>query len=86
MLSIAYECGFEKQTYDGDTNKGMNPFDINIGAVYGMRTIGSDYTCLEKLCGMLNLPKPMTVKNVNNISNTLRDAENLTARMLLQKS
>ena len=78
MLSIACECGYEKQTYsshtvgkknnDGGTNMGMKPFDVNIRAVYGMRTIGSDHTGLEKLC-ILNLPKAMTVKNVNNISN-----------------
>ena len=43
------------------------------------RTIGSDHTGLEKLCGMLNLPKPMTVKNFNNISNVLRDATKAVA-------
>ena len=53
----------------------MKPaFDVNIRAVYGMRTIGSDHTGLEKLCGILNLPKPITIKNFNNMSNTLRDA------------
>ena len=88
MLSIACECGCEKQTYsshtvennnDGGTNKGMKPFDVNIRAIYGMRTIGSDHTGLEKLCSILNLPKPMTVKNFNNISNTLRDAAKAVA-------
>ena len=44
-----------------------------------MRTIGSDHTGLEKLCGILNLPKPMTVKIFNIISNTLRDAAKAVA-------
>ena len=57
----------------------MKPFEINIRAVYGMRTIGVDHTGLEKLCGMLNMPKPMTVKNFNNNSNMLRDAAKVVA-------
>ena len=36
-------------------------------------------TSLEKLCGMLNMPKPMTVKNFNNISTVLRDAAKVVA-------
>ena len=71
LLLITCECGYEKQTYSshtvekhnvGSTNKGMKPFDINIRAVYGMRTIGSDHTGLEKMCGILNLHISMTVK------------------------
>ena len=57
----------------------MNPFDKNIRAVYAMRTVGSDHTGLEKLCGMRNLPKPTTVKNYNNISNAIRDATKAVA-------
>ena len=88
MLSIACEYAHEKHAYsshtvgknnNGGTNKGMNPFDINIRAVYAVRTIGSDHTGLEKLCGMLNLPKPTTVKNFNNISNAIRDATKAVA-------
>ena len=88
LVSITCDCGYEKQTYsshnvektnEGSTNKGMKPFDINIRAVYGMRTIGFDHTGLEKMCGMLNLPKPMTVKTFNNISNTPRDAAKAVA-------
>ena len=88
MLLIACECGYEKQTYsshtveknnDGGTNKGMKPFDVNIRFIYAMRTIGSGHTGLEKLCGISNLPKPMTVKNFNNISKTLRDTAKVVA-------
>ena len=69
MLSIAFECGYEKHTYsshtveknnDDRTNKGMKPFDVNIRAVYGTRTIGPDHTGLDRLCRILNLPKPIT--------------------------
>ena len=49
----------------------MKPFEINIRTVYGMRTIGVDHTGLENLCGMLNMPKPMTVKQFNYNSNML---------------
>ena len=52
---------------------------LNFRAVYGMRTIGDDHTSLEKLGGMLNMPKPMTVKNFNNISNILRGAAKVVA-------
>ena len=47
--------------------------------MYGRRTIGGDHTSLEELCGMLNMPKPMAVKNFNNISNVLRDAAKVVA-------
>ena len=61
---------------DGSTNKGMKPFDIN-RAVYGMRTIGSDHAGLEKMCGMLNLPKPAK-NSVNSAARELRSGETIT--------
>ena len=70
MLSIACECGYEKQTYSSHTvekNNDGGTNNVNIRAVYGMRTIGPDHRGLEKLFRILNLPKPMTVKNFNNI-------------------
>ena len=88
FLVVSCECGYQKDTYTSqtvvnkDTNggkRGMKPFEINIRAVYGMRTIGVDHTGLEKLCGMLNMPKPMTVKNFNNNSNMVRDAAKVVA-------
>ena len=54
----------------------VKPFEVNFRAVYGIRTIGGDHTNLEKLCGLLNMPKPMTV---NKISNVLRDAAKVVA-------
>ena len=55
---------------------------MNIRAVYGMRTIGVDHTGLELLCGMLNMPTPMTVKKIKNNSNMLRHA----AKVVEEKS
>ena len=59
--------------------QGLNPYDINIRAVYGMRSVGLDHSGLDKLCGMLNMPKPMTIKNFNNISSNLRDVAKVVA-------
>ena len=60
-------------------NTGMKPFEVKFRAVYGMITIGGDHTSFEKLCGILNMPKPMTVKNFNNIGNVLCDAAKVVA-------
>ena len=60
--------------------QGMNPFEVNLRAVYGMRTIGADHASLEKLCGFFNMPKPMTVKNFTNISNSLHHAAKVVAQ------
>ena len=88
-LVITCECGYEKEFYTSQTvdnsnnttsKKGMKPFEINIRAVYGMRAIGADHASLEKFCGFLNMPKPMTAKNFINISNNLRDAAKVVAQ------
>ena len=52
----------------------MKTLEVNMRAVYAMRTVGLDHTGLDKLCCMMNLPKAMTVKNFNRISDTLSDA------------
>ena len=44
-----------------------------------MRILGSDHAGLEKVCGMLNLPKPMTAMNFGKISNVLCDAAKVVA-------
>ena len=58
----------------------MNPFEVNLRAVYGMRTIRADHASLEKLCVFFNMPKPMTVKNFTNISNSLHHATKVVAQ------
>ena len=85
-LVLACECGYEKDFYTSQTvdncsfKQGMKPFEVNIRAVYGLRTIGADHASLEKICGFLNMPKPITPKNFTNISNNLRDAAKVVAK------
>ena len=77
-------CGYSKtsytsQTINNDKVKGMKPFDINYRAVYAARTTSQSYAGLEKLCGMLNLPKPMTHKNNDAVSSVLCQSAKQTA-------
>ena len=86
FISVMCEhCDYVKETYtskevDKQTvSQGMNPYEINIRAVYASRSCGLGHTGLEKLCCALNLPKPMTVMNYNKVSNYVRDATKLVA-------
>ena len=54
--------------------KGMMPLEVNIRSVYALRSCGVGRTGLEKFCGMMNMPTPMTVKNYNVISKNLTNA------------
>ena len=45
-----------------------------------MRNCGVGHTGLEKLCGLMNLPQPMTRKNVDVISNKVRDSAEKVAK------
>ena len=55
-----------KRSNNEDTTKssgsGRHAFDINIRSVIAMREIGRGYTALQTLCGVLNIPSPMTKK------------------------
>ena len=79
-LAVRCDCGYENETYTSNTiekettEKGLKTFEVNMRAVYAMRTVGLDHTGLDKLCCMMNLPKAMTVKSFNRISDTLSDA------------
>ena len=83
-LILICECGYENEFYTSQTvnkcslKQGMNPFEVNLRAVYGMRTIGADHASLEKLCVFFNMPKP--VKNFTNISNSLHHAAKVVAQ------
>ena len=59
----------QKLSKKDEGRKGMKPYDINYRAVYAARTVGQGHAGLEKFCGMLNLPKPMTKNNFDLISN-----------------
>ena len=53
----------------------MKPFEVNARIVYALRTCGLGYAALEKLCCIMNMPKPMTVANFDKITTTIRDCQ-----------
>ena len=61
-------CDYIKEIYSSQTRctskiQGTKPMEINYRTVYAARTVAQGYYGLEKLYGMLNLPRPMTCKN-----------------------
>ena len=50
-------------------NRGMRTFDINARNVYALRSYGVSHIGLERVCGLLNLLKPIACKHYDNISN-----------------
>ena len=60
----------------------MNPFEVNVCGVYASMSCGFGHTSLEKLCCVLNIPKPMTVSSYNSISNNVCDA----VKLVVEKS
>ena len=59
---------------------GGKHMEINLRAVYGMRSIGVGHASLGKMCCHLNMPEPMNCKNYDKLSNMLRDAVKIVAR------
>ena len=89
------ECEFVLNRYTSNVlpntgkrdNHGMKTFDINPRSVYALRSCGVGHTGLEKICGLMNLPKPVARKNYDNISNQIGDAAKLTAeRSMIERS
>ena len=86
-----YDCDFcitnyTSKTVTTDKVKGMRPFEINYRAVYALRSVGVGFNGLEKVCGILNLPKPMTRNNYDNISNVLKDSAKCVAEKSMQNA
>ena len=83
-------CEYKHECYTSQTipnsAKGGKPMEINYRAVYAARTVGHGYSGLEKFCGMLNLPRPMTVKNFNAISLTLGESAREVAETSMNKA
>ena len=78
-------CHYINESYTSQTIctskiRGAKPMEINYRAVYAARTVGQGYSGLEKLCGMLNLPRPMTHKNFDVISRILGESAKETAK------
>ena len=66
-----------------EKSKGMKTFDVNIRTVYAMRSIGVGYVGLEKICGLLDMPKPMTPNSFDNLANRIREAANVIAERMV---
>ena len=55
-------------------SRGMKTMEINVRAVYDFRSIGVGHTPLTKLCGILNMPPPMTQNAYNGLSYSIKVA------------
>ena len=70
-----------------EQKKGGGKFmEVNIRAVYGMRSIGVGHTPLKTLCLYMNMPEPMGNDNYNNIAKTVRDATKVVAEQSMADS
>ena len=92
-ISIKCSCGYVKNNYmsktnvdDVNTSKGMKPFEVNTRMVYALRTCGLGHKGLEKMCCIVNMPKPMTITNFDKISNKVRDAAKDIAEVSMNAS
>ena len=64
----------------------MKSFDINTRAVYGMRTVGCGHCALEKLCGYLNMPKPMTEGDYSKLSYKITKSITIVAEISMKSA
>ena len=82
-------CDYQNDTYTSksvavmEKSNGMKTFDVNIRTVYAMRSIGVGYVGLEKICGLLDMPKPMTPKSFDNLANRIREAVKVIAERIM---
>ena len=80
-------CGFVINRYtssvlpndDKRDHRGMKTYDINARSIYALRSCEVGHTGLEKICGLMNLPKPVARNNYDNISNRIGDAAKFVA-------
>ena len=77
-------CNYHDESYTSKTvehasaTQGRNTDDINIRAVYATRHCGVGLSGLTKLCGLLNMPPPITQHSYDNINKKLEvAAENI---------
>ena len=63
-----------------NSDKGMQPFGINMRCVYTMARCGVGHTGLEKLCGFMNMPPPMVRKLFDKLSNNICAASEKMAK------
>ena len=70
-VMIKCVCGYSRGEFtspviqkDGKRSKGGQAFGINYRSVYAMGACGLGLSGLEKLCGMMNMPPPLTTKKI----------------------
>ena len=65
-VSMKCTCGYTRSEYTSTIiqkqGKGVKAFDVNMRIVYAMRSCGPGYNALERFCGLMNVPPPVTPK------------------------
>ena len=80
-IIIRCRCGYSHGEYtspvinpvEEQERMGAKTFDINIRSVYAMRSCGQGHSALERFCGTMNMPQPITKKNYSQLSSKLKD-------------
>ena len=79
-IEIKCTCGYYRSEFSSPTikksGKGLN---ANTRSVYAMRSCGLGYNALEKFCGLMNLPPPVSKKNYQKLSHKIRDTAKTVA-------
>ena len=60
------------------SGKGLNAY-VNTRSVFAMRCCGLGYNALDKFCGLMNLPPPVSKKNYQKLSHKIRDTAETVA-------
>ena len=84
-VMIKCVCGYSRGEFtspviqkDGKRSGGQ-AFDVNYRSVYAMRACGLGLSGLEKCCGMMNMPQPLTKNLYHAVSTKLKDAAKVIA-------
>ena len=82
-IEIKCTCGYYRSEFSSPTitksGKGLNAFDVNTRSVYAMRSCGLGYNALQKFCGLINLPPPVSKKNYQKLSHKIQDTAKTVA-------
>ena len=68
---IFYTSPRVDSTKDNCTRE-MKTMEINVRVVYGFRSIGVNHTPVTKLCGIFNMPPPMTKNVFDDLSYSIK--------------
>ena len=64
----------------------MKAFDVNMRSVYATRSCRPGYNALERFCGLMNVPPPVTPNNHHALANKLKDAARTVAEASMSAS